>query len=283
MRIAALGWPVFMLAGCALATAQSADSPQQRAQLVTAVANVAEASPASEGPQFEVATIKPSDPDKCCGRTYRRDGKQFTTHNTYLRWLIQWAYGVQANQIVGGPGWMDMDRYDVVGEIKGTGAPTDREWRVAVQNLLADRFQLKFHHEIKEMPAYALTIARGGAKLTKSDPQKNPVPRIMFGGAGGHTMNGTGRDVTLKDFMGEVQRLALDRPVVDRTGITGTYDIELAFTREDSNSLGMRQLPDSAAPNLFTALEQQLGLKLEGVKAPVDVLVIDRAEPPSEN
>jgi uncharacterized protein (TIGR03435 family) len=87
--------------------------------------------------------------------------------------------------------------------------------------------------------------------------------------------------VTLRQYFGEVQRLVLDRPVVDRTGLTGTYNIQIQFTREDAGSLGMMQLPDNAAPNLFTALDEQLGLKLEGVKAPVDVLVIDKAEKPS--
>jgi uncharacterized protein (TIGR03435 family) len=96
-------------------------------------------------------------------------------------------------------------------------------------------------------------------------------------------MHGSGQDVTLHDFIGEVQRIALDRPVVDRTGLTGTFDIKLEFTREEPGALGMMELPDNAAPNLITALQEQLGLKLEGMKAPVDILVIDRAEKPSDN
>jgi len=280
MRIAILGLSILLVMGCEVAAAQPANSPAAGgATQPESTKSVL----ADEGPQFEVATIKPSDPAACCARTYSRQGRRFGTNNTYLRWLIQWAYGIQAKQIVGGPAWLDVDRYDISGEIDGTGSPTDREWRVAVQKLLADRFQLAFHHEIREMPAYALTTAKGGPKLTKSDTEKNPVPRFGFGGSVGQTMTGFGRDVTLKDFMGEVQRLALDRPIVDRTGITGAFDIDLKFTREDPNSLGMMQLPDDAAPNLITALEQQLGLKLEGVKAPVDVLVIDRAEAPSAN
>jgi uncharacterized protein (TIGR03435 family) len=274
MRIASYGAAILLvvISGGRGVAAQTVGAP-----------STAEATVASEGPQFEVATIKPSDPAACCGRTYSRQGRHFSTQNTYLRWLIQWAYGLQAKQVVGGPAWMDVDRYDISGEIDGTGAPTDREWKVAVQRLLADRFQLKFHHEIREMPAYALTVAKGGPKLTRTGPEDDQVPRFGFSGSVGQTMRGFGRYATLHDFMSEVQRLALDRPLVDRTGITGTFNMEIAFTREDTNSLGMTQIPDNAAPNLIDALQQQLGLKLEGVKAPVDVLVIDQAEPPSAN
>ncbi len=268
-------WGLLMLVvSCGVTAAQTAPSTETAATLSVAQPN-------GGGPQFEVATIKPSDPADCCARTWSRQGRRLSTNNTYLRWLIMWAYGVQAKQIVGGPAWMDVDRFNVNGEIEGTKAPTDPEWRVAMQKLLADRFQLQFHHETREMSAYALSIARGGPKLIKSDPEKDVEPMLGFGGGVGQTMRGYGRDVTLGQFFGDVQRLVLDRPVVDHTGITGTYNIQIEFTREGEDSLGMTQLPDDAAPNLITALEQQLGLKLEKVKAPVDVLVIDRAEKPS--
>jgi uncharacterized protein (TIGR03435 family) len=151
-----------------------------------------------------------------------------------------------------------------------------------MQKLLADRFQLQFHHETREMAAYALVIAKGGPKLKKDDG--DPMPEATgFGGSPGHTMMGWGRNVTIGQYFGELQRLALDLPVVDRTGLSGTFNIQLMFTREDLQSVGMTDLPDGVPPNIFDALQQQLGLKLEKVKAPVDVLVIDHAEPPSEN
>jgi uncharacterized protein (TIGR03435 family) len=106
---------------------------------------------------------------------------------------------------------------------------------------------------------------------------------LIFSRTTGKTMHGLGRDVSLHDFMGEIQRLSLNRPVADRTGITGNFDMDIDFTWEDPNSLGMTELPDDAAPNLLTAINQQLGLKLEVAKAPVDVLVIDRVEKPSAN
>jgi uncharacterized protein (TIGR03435 family) len=282
MRIGIWGLPILIVMSCGVMAAQSTGAAQP-AQSAPIVAADATAMPSDEGPQFEVATVKPSDPAACCGRTWSRQGRRFSTNNTYLKWLILWAYGIQDKQVVGGPAWIGVDRFDVSGEIDGTRAPTDTEWRAAMQKLLADRFQLQFHHESREMSAYALTIARGGPKLTKSDPDKDTEPVLSFSGGVGQTMGGYGRNVTLHQYFGDVQRLVLDRPVVDRTGLTDTYDIQLRFTREDAGSLGMMQLPDNAAPNLFTALDEQLGLKLEGVKAPVDVLVIDHVEPPSAN
>jgi len=239
------------------------------------------ASPSTSSPEFEVATIKPSDPAACCARTFGQNGRRFSTTNTNLKWMLQWAYSLHPKQIVGGPAWIDDDRFNITGVIEGTEPPTDRQWRVAVQKLLMDRFRIQLHHESREMSAYALVVARGGAKLKKSDG-KYPT-RTGFGGAIGQTMFGSGQNVTIPQFFGEVQRLAVDRPIVDQTGLTGTFDITLQFTREDIGSLGMTQLPDNAAPNLFDALQEQLGLKLEGMKAPVDVMVIDHAEKPSED
>jgi uncharacterized protein (TIGR03435 family) len=238
--------------------------------------------PPDPPPAFEVATIKPSYPSACCSRTFSRDGRHFATTNTNLRYLIQYAYNLQAKQITGGPAWIDVDRFDVVGVIDGVGEPNDRQWKVALQNLLTDRFHLQLHHDTAEMSAYALTIAKGGPKLTKSDG--GSYQRMGFSGAVGQTMNGMGVNATIADFAGELQRIVLDRPIVDRTGLTGTFSIEFAFTREDPQTLGMGPpLPDNAAPTLFTAIQQQLGLKLEPTKAPVDILVIDHAEKPSAN
>jgi uncharacterized protein (TIGR03435 family) len=105
-----------------------------------------------------------------------------------------------------------------------------------------------------------------------------------FSGAYGQTMSGGGTNATLADLAGELQRLTLDRPVVDRTGLTGTFNIQLTFTRENPDAMGLiPDLPDNAAPSIFVALQQQLGLKLEPVKAPVDVLVVDHAEKPSDD
>lgn len=262
--------------------AQNAGSPPQTAQPVPD-GPAPWSSPDGGDPAFEVATIKPSDPDACCARTFGRNGRRFQTTNTNLKYLIQWAWNLQAKQVSGGPPWMDETRYDLVGEMDGTGTPNDHQWKIAVQNLLIDRFQIKLHHEAREMPAFVLTVAKGGPKLTPGDGDTKAHLNMGFSGGVGETMRGRGVNASIGDFVGELQRIVMDRPIVDRTGLTGVYNIQFAFTREDPNSLGMTQLPDNAAPSLITALDEQLGLKLEGVKAPVDVLAIDHVEPPSAN
>jgi len=264
------------------ALAQNAGSPPQTEQPGPGVP-VPWSSPDGGDAAFEVATIKPSDPDACCARTFGRNGRHFQTTNTNLKYLIQWAWNLQAKQVAGGPPWMDETRYDLVGEMDGTGTPNDHQWKTAVQNLLIDRFLIKLHHEAREMPAFVLTVAKGGSKLTPGDGDTKAHMSMGFSGGVGETMRGRGENASIGDFIGELQRIVMDRPIVDRTGLTGAYNIQCEFTREDPNSLGMTQLPDNAAPNLITALDEQLGLKLKGVKAPVDVLVIDRAEKPSAN
>jgi uncharacterized protein (TIGR03435 family) len=234
-------------------------------------------------PLFEVATIKPSDPAKCCSRGWAANGRRFMIANMNLKYMIQWAWNLQAKQVAGGPPWMDDTRFDVVGEIDGDGVPNEHQWKIAVQKLLIERFQLQLHNEKREMPAFALVIAKGGPKLTPGDGNVKANQSMSFSGAPGQTMRGYGVNASIGDFIGELQRIVMDRPIVDETGLTGVYNIQIAFTREDPNTLGMMQLPDTATPNLLNALQQQLGLKLEGTKAPVDVTVIDHAELPGDN
>jgi uncharacterized protein (TIGR03435 family) len=235
-------------------------------------------------PSFEVATIKPSDPDKCCARTFARNGRHFATANTNLQYLMQYAFDLQARQIAGGPPWFNDDRFNVVGEIAGEGTPNARQWKEALQTLLVERFKIKMHHEMREMPVYALVIAKDGPKLTKGDGDPAHPQSMGFSGAYGQTMEGGGANATLADLAGELQRLTLDRPVLDRTGLTGTFNIHLIFTRENPDAMGLSpDLPDDAAPSIFVAIQQQLGLKLEPTKGPVDVLVVDHAEKPSED
>jgi len=277
-RIARIG---FALVG-ALAMARSIGLPQTATQEVPAPA-MPWSSPNGGEPEFEVATIKPSDPANCCARNWGRDGRRFMARNMNLKYLIQWAWNLQAKQVAGGLPWMDDARFDVAGEIDGDGVPNDRQWKIAVQNLLIERFHLQLHHEKREMQAFVLAIAKGGPKLTPGDGNVKAHQNMGFSGAPGQTMYGNGVNASIGDFIGELQRIVMDRPVVDETGLTGVYNVQIAFTREDPGALGTTELPDKAAPNLLDALQQQLGLKLERKKAPVDVLVIDHAEQPGEN
>ena len=211
------------------------------------------------------------------------NGRRFLTINMNLKYVIQWAWGLQAKQVVGGPPWIDDARFDINGEIDGDGIPNQHQWKIAVQKLLIDRFQLQIHHEKREMPAFVLVIAKGGPKLTPGDGNVKAHQSMGFGGAPGQTMYGGGVNASIGDFIGELQRIVMNRPIVDETGLTGVYNIRIEFTREEPDALGMTELPDTAAPNLLEALQQQLGLKLQDTKTPVDVIVIDHAESPEAN
>ncbi len=240
-------------------------------------------SPNGGEPEFEVATIKPSDPSRCCAQGWGRNGRHFTTLNMSLRYAVQWAWRLNPKQLAGGPPWLDGARFDIVGEIDGDGVPNDHQWRVAAQKLLIERFQLQLHHEKREMPAFALVIARGGPKLTPGDGNVKAHQTMGLGGAPGQTMWVFGVNASIDDFVGELGRVVVDRPIVDQTGLTGVYNMRFQFSRENADALGMTELPDTAPPNLLNVLPQQLGLSLKGTKAMVDVVVIDHAEMPEAN
>lgn len=238
---------------------------------------------ADANPVFEVATIKPSNPETQ-GKYFTVRGRRFMTGNTTLSDLLTFAYGLHPRQITGGPAWLDSDKYDLNAQPEGEGQPNDKQWRVMVQKVVADRFKLSFHHDKKELLVYAIVVAKGGAKLTKSTGDPNGLPGLFFQGLGVLPA----RNATIADFAGVMQAVVLDRPVLDQTGLSGRYDFLLKWTPDQwqFSSLGGKLPPPSdeaAAPDLFTAVQQQLGLKLESVKAPVEVLVIDHVEKPTAN
>ncbi len=239
---------------------------------------------ANADPSFEVATIKPSKPDEK-GRAFLVRGGQFITINTTLLSVIEFAYDLQANEVVGGPDWMASDKFDIAAKPDAPGAPSDKQWKSMVQKLLADRFQLRFHREKKEMSAYVLTVAKNGPKLTKSQGDPNGLPGLFFHDLGALYV----QNATMEDFTHLMQSAVLDRPVVDQTGLQGRWNFVLKWTPDESQfgGLGMKVPPPSnaadAPPPLFTAIQEQIGLKLEARKAPVEVLVLDHVEKPSPN
>jgi uncharacterized protein (TIGR03435 family) len=235
-------------------------------------------------PEFEVATIKPSTPDRP-GKAFRVSGRQFSTLNTTLNDLISFAYGVHVKQIIDGPDWLEKEKYDIAAQPDGEGQPNQTQWKGMLQKLLADRFQLSFHRDKKELSVYAIVVGKDGPKLTKNEGNPNGLPGLFFRGLG--VLPAT--NATMADFAGVMQAAVLDRPVVDQTGLTGKWDFTLTWTPDEFQfgGMGARVPPptnDAAAPpDLFTAFQEQLGLKLESTKAPAEVLVIDRVEKPSEN
>jgi uncharacterized protein (TIGR03435 family) len=234
-----------------------------------------------------VATIKPNVSGEANLRQLTMNGRNFVLKNGSLGDLIGFAYNVQMKQIVNGPDWMDKDRYDIGGVPDVEGAPSVDQLRLMVRKLLAERFALKFHQEKREMPAFVLSVEKTGQKLTASD-SKNSLPNIGMRGM----PNGLKlvlSNATVRDFTSFLQMMVLDRPVVDQTGIAGRYDLTVMFTPDESQFNGHPPrvwTPTDGvelAPDLYDAIQQQLGLKLTQEKAPVDVVAIDHVEKPSAN
>jgi uncharacterized protein (TIGR03435 family) len=240
---------------------------------------------AKADPSFEVATIKPSKPDEQ-RKAFIVRGDQFHIINQPLSAILSFSYDVQAKQLIGLPPWADTDKYDIDGKPDGEGAPSGKQWKVMIQKMVAERFKLTFHREKKELAVYVLSVAKTGPKLTKSEGDPNGLPGLFFRGKLGDL--GV-RNANMADFTGMMQEAVLDRPVLDQTGLTGRYDFTLIWTPDDSQFAGMgAKIPPpadgaNAPPNLYTAIQEQIGLKLEATKAPADVMVIDHVEKPSEN
>ena len=239
---------------------------------------------ADANPVFDVAVIKPNT-SAGPGKGFGIRGRQFSTMNTSVSDMITFAYGLHARQITGGPGWMETEKYNVTAKPEGEGQPNDKQWKIMVQKLLADRFQLTFHREKKELSVYAIVVGKNGPKLTKSAGNPSGLPGLFFRGLG----NLPATNATIADFAGVMQSAVLDRPVVDQTGLEGRFDFQLKWTPDETQfgGMGMKVPPpadDAAAPpDLFTAMQDQLGLKLQATKAAVDVIVVDRVSKPSEN
>jgi uncharacterized protein (TIGR03435 family) len=182
--------------------------------------------------------------------------------------------------------WVNTDKYDITAQPDGEGAPSQQQWKQMWQKLLAERFKLTFHHDKKELSVYVLSVAKTGPKLTKSEGDPNGLPGLFFTKLG--ALNG--RNATMGEFANMIlQNAVLDRPVLDQTGLIGRWDFTLNWTPDDSQfaSFGIKIPPPSdaaaAPPNLYTAIQEQIGLKLEATKAPADVLVVDHVEKPTEN
>jgi uncharacterized protein (TIGR03435 family) len=242
---------------------------------------------ADADPAFEVATIKPNDSGLGSMQVLTLKGRSFTTVNSSLADLMMFAYGVQMKQIIGAPDWIEKDRYDIAATPDQEGRPTADQVKTMIRKLLVERFQLKFHHEKRELSAFILTVGKDGSKLKAAQPNGNlhgigvqpaPTGAMMFA-----------NNSPIAAFTSFLQSLVLGRPVVDQTGLTGRYDLTVTFTPDDSlfngHSLGFPKPADGVepAPSLFEAMQQQLGLKLTAEKTQVDVLIVDRVEKPSAN
>jgi uncharacterized protein (TIGR03435 family) len=225
---------------------------------------------------FDVVSIKPSDPLSNIMHIGIGPGGSFEASGVNLMSLIVQAYDVRGFQIVGGTGWMNDDKYTIITKDRTAiqpGPEAQDQLRAKVRAMLADRFQLRIHREMREMPVYALTIAKGGVKMRAAPAdEKNDVG-----------LNASRTDEAKSAVEGK--KLPVDvltrflsnqvgRTVVDRTGLTGQYNFRLVYSPD---------LGDTTGPSIFTAVQEQLGLKLESGKGPVEVVVIDQAEKPSRD
>lgn len=239
---------------------------------------------ADADPSFEVATIKPTAPGEQ-RHAFVVQGRSFKTINSTLIGLISISYGVQDKQIVNAPDWMNSEHFDIDAEPDAPGLPNKKQLMTMVQKLLADRFQLKFHREKRDMSAYVLTVGKAGPKMTKIDAGPNDLPGFGFGPIGTLRVF----RANMEDFSEFLQSQVLDRPVVNQTGLDGRWNFILKWTPDDSQFVGRGiTVPpptdsNDAAPPLFTAIQEQLDLKLDAQKTAVDVMVIDHVEHPSAN
>jgi uncharacterized protein (TIGR03435 family) len=239
---------------------------------------------ADANPKFDVVTVKPSDPNRP-GKLFTIRGRHVMTINTTVNDLVTFGYSISTKQIANAPAWFDQ-KYDIDGVPDVEGQPDIQQMRILIRDALVERFGLKFHNEQRELSVYALTVAKGGPKLTVTADKPSTPGNFIFRGLGKLMVTNS----TMKDFCHGMQEAVMDKPVVDQTGLTDRYDFNLNWTPDQSQfaAMGAKIPPPNmddpnAPPTLYTALEEQLGLKLESTKANADVMVIDHIDEPSAN
>jgi len=255
----------------------------------------------SNRPTFDTISVKPSNSVDTRGALQFQPGGRLVATNIPLHPVFALAYNLALSQgrgaIIGAPSWFDSTRYDI--EAKANGDPPREQMVLMLQSLLADRFKLSVHHETRQLPVYALVLTKPGrtgpqlkphsddAKCTNT-PQPDPGPDEAMQAYCGNFRVGTAASGGLREIADAItiDRFAaslaqqVDRPVIDRTGLSGIFDLTLGFAPQGATA----SAPDpSAPPSIFTALQEQLGLKLEAQTGPVDVVVIDYVEKHSEN
>ncbi len=228
---------------------------------------------------FEVASVRPHDGPLSRIFDFSSSGARVTLVAYPAIGLIMEAYNFENYQVSFDTSvpLRDDIYYDIVAKAAGSGTPTRSEFRQMLKTLLAERFNLKVHHEMKEMPVYALVVGKNGPKFKESAPDAN-----FFGK---HGVNGRNQNVTASKYTMELLAkdirgfFGVDRPVADKTGLTGTYDIKMEATPE----FRINRDPELGDISVFTAVQAQLGLRLEPQKAMIEILVVDRLEKPSTN
>jgi uncharacterized protein (TIGR03435 family) len=261
------------------ATEQQTNAQQQTSQ--QNADNSATKSGATPRLEFEVASIKPSDPNEQ-GGGIKADpgGETYHAQNAPVRLMIQLMWKLNDAQIVGAPDWVNKDRWDV--EAKADGPHNLDDLHTMYQNMIIDRFKMQFHWDTRDLPMFALVVDKSGPKMTvNTDPEpfNFPMQGVGFG-------QFQAKHCDLRYFTWFISQFPwVGRPVVDETGLDKGkfYDFTLAFEPELPDGVDRSRLPPAPGPDFFTAIREQLGLRLESKKGPVPVMVIDHIEKPSES
>jgi uncharacterized protein (TIGR03435 family) len=268
----------FALAATMLTAPSALAQPPQAASSVTSL------------PAFDVISVKPNKttPNGAYGLVttqFTADG--FSATNVPVHLLLQQAYGLREGQIVDEPAWVKTEAFNIEAKVAAPDVAAfsklSADQREAMfQQILAERFQLAAHRDTRELPVYALAIAKGGAKLRESPPDPEH-PGAKSGGRVGMSMGRiVAQRTTVADLASMLSR-QLGRTVIDQTGLSSCYDFTLLWTPDGVASNGSASAPSDAPPSIFTAVQEQLGLRLETTKAPIPVLVIESIQKPSEN
>ena len=275
---------ILSLTVIAIPNVTSAQSDARSASAQSAVPLPLPPMPTEANPAFEVATIKPSDTSAPHGRFIRNNGRHVIAFNMSVGDLIIYAYGLQAKQIVDGSRSLLSMPFDIDGVPDIVGRPNRSQSRLMFQKLLVSRFKLAFHYESRELAAYAIQIANGGPKLALTTRKPGEGTNFSYSCPPVLTV----RNYSISDFAKGIQDAFLDKPVVDQTGLKDRYDFDLKWTSDDSQTYcpvdpaGSRDDPN-APPGIYTAIQEQLGLKLVPTRAPVQAMIINHIETPSEN
>ena len=243
--------------------------------------------PLPEGtkPEFEVATIKPAGLSPGLGLNVT--ATELRAQSISLAGLITFTFELHLTQVSGLPGWAETEGYEIIAKLPQGGDPSDVQIRTMLKNLMQSRFGLSYHTERRELSVYAISIGKNGPAGIKMVKNTTNGQRIGAQGLGRTVFSG----ITMSDFAAQLQLRVLDRPVIDRTGLTDRYDFtlnwrpdEFQFPRANAAQRASAVAAGAdALPDLFTAVQEQLGLKLDATKALTDVLVIDKVSKPSEN
>lgn len=276
-----------MLAGAMHAAAQAFPVPLPTGDYSTA------SDPKAKLPQYDVASIREN--KSGTGRMeVRSTDDGFSAVNLNLKGLIASAYGVNEELVSGGPGWLESSGFDINAKVAGEDMAafkklSGKQRAAATQSLLQDRCKLKAHIVTRMLPIYNLQVSRAGSKLKPSNAPKYDKaearnhPDTKYSGT---TMSGRGfftaYGIPMSQFADNLTYV-VNHTVIDKTWLSGNYDIQLKFAPEEGTANSKVDNGAEPAPSIFTALEEQLGLKLQSTKGPVDTLVIDHIEKPSEN